>query len=224
MIVAAGQWIRASAGDSQRDRQMHRTSGTVIAAAAALMIGGLQWASAAWLAVPTVQPAVPHIDMGRPTLPPLAYTMFCLRYEAECRSRRGFRGGPVRLTSERWADLLEVNRVVNLTIVPVRNDLGLAGEVWSINPNHGDCNDYAVSKRHELLRRGWPPRALLLSEVIVSSGEHHLVLLVRTRSGDLVLDNLASEIKLWSWLPYRWVRVQMPNSNHLWATIDGKGP
>jgi predicted transglutaminase-like cysteine proteinase len=149
--------------------------------------------------------------------------MFCLRYEAECRSRRGFRRGPVRLTDERWADLLDVNRTVNLAIVPVPNDLGLAGEAWSINPDRGDCNDYAVSKRHELLRRGWPARALLLSEVIVSSGEHHLVLLVRTRSGDLVLDNLAPKIKLWSQVPYRWLRVQAPSSHQLWATIDGKG-
>lgn len=203
---------------------MYRLSGSVFVVAVAMMAGGIPWAGAGRLAMPATPRAAPgRIELGRPTLPPLTYTMFCLRYEAECRPRRGFRGGPVRLTGERRADLLEVNRMVNLAIVPVPNDLRLAGEAWSINPDRGDCNDYAVSKRHELLRRGWPARALLLSEVIVSSGEHHLVLLVRTRSGDLVLDNLASEIKLWSRAPYRWVRVQMPNSNQLWATIDGKG-
>ncbi|SDG37331.1 Predicted transglutaminase-like cysteine proteinase [Bradyrhizobium sp. Rc2d] len=203
---------------------MYRVSGSVLVVAVAMMAGGTPWAGAGRLAMPiTSQAALGRIELGRPTLPPLTYTMFCLRYEAECRSRRGFRGGPVRLTEERWADLLEVNRAVNLAIVPVPNDLGLAGEAWSVNPDRGDCNDYAVSKRHELLRRGWPARALLLSEVIVSSGEHHLVLLVRTRSGDLVLDNLAPEIKLWSRVPYRWLRVQMPSSHQLWATIDGKG-
>nr|WP_246789730.1 transglutaminase-like cysteine peptidase [Bradyrhizobium sp. CCBAU 51765] len=149
--------------------------------------------------------------------------MFCQRYEAECRPRRGFRGGPVRLTGERWLELLDVNRMVNLAIVPLPNDHGLADEAWRINPDRGDCNDYAVSKRHELLRRGWPARALLLSEVIVGSGRHHLVLLVRTLSGDLVLDNLALEIKPWSEIPYRWLRVQMPSSHQLWATINGKG-
>lgn len=203
---------------------MHRVSGSVLVVAVAMMTGGTPWAGTGRPAMPTTpQGALGRIELGRPTLPPLAYTMFCLRNEAECRSRRDFRGGPVRLTDQRWADLSEVNRVVNLAIVPAPNNLGLAGEEWSINPDRGDCNDYAVSKRHELLRRGWPPRALLLSEVIVSSGEHHLVLLVRTRSGDVVLDNLASEIKLWSRAPYRWVRVQMPNSNGLWARIDGKG-
>jgi predicted transglutaminase-like cysteine proteinase len=203
---------------------MYRVSRSTLAVAVAMMAAGTPSAGAGRLGTPTTsQAALRRIELGRPTLPPLAYTMFCLRYEAECRSRRGFRGGPVRLTDERRADLLEVNRLVNLAIVPVLNDLGLAGEAWSINPDRGDCNDYAVSKRHELLRRGWPARALLLSEVIVTSGEHHLVLLVRTRSGNLVLDNLALEIKLWSRVPYRWLRIQVPSSHQLWATINGKG-
>lgn len=203
---------------------MYRVSGSVLIAAVAMMVGGATWASAGRLAMATTPQAAPgRIELGRPTLPPLSYTMFCLRYEAECRSRRGFRGGPVRLTGERWLDLLDVNRMVNLAIVPAPNNHGLAGEAWSINPDRGDCNDYAVSKRHELLRRGWPARALLLGEVIIGSGQHHLVLLVRTLSGDLVLDNLVLEIKPWSEVPYRWLRVQMPSNHQLWATVDGKG-
>ncbi|MGY3411033.1 putative transglutaminase-like cysteine proteinase [Bradyrhizobium sp. GM5.1] len=202
---------------------MHRTSGSVVAAALAITIGGIQWAGAGRMALPaTLRTGHQHIELGSPTLPPFAYTVFCLHYEAECRSPRSFRGGPVRLTEERWAALQEVNRAVNIAIVPVRNELGLAGEEWVINPDRGDCNDYAVSKRHELLRRGWAARALLLSEVVVDSGEHHLVLLVRTRSGDLVLDNLSPEIKLWSRVVYRWVRVQMSRHN-LWARIQGRG-
>jgi predicted transglutaminase-like cysteine proteinase len=69
-----------------------------------------------------------------------------------------------------------------------------------------------------LLVRGWPARALLLSEVVVNSDEHHLILVVRTKGGDLVLDNVTQIIKPWSRVPYRWVRMQMPNSK-LWATI-----
>ena len=91
----------------------------------------------------------------------------------------------------------------------------------SVEPN--PANDYAVSKRHDLLRRGWPSRVLLLGEVVVSSGEHHLVLLVRTRSGDLVLDNLTSQIKPWSRTSYRWVRVQSPGRDGLWATVGREG-
>ncbi|WP_407119838.1 transglutaminase-like cysteine peptidase [Bradyrhizobium sp. STM 3561] len=190
----------------------------------AIVIGGVQWARAALLVMPRAPRAdLAHIELGRPALPPLTYTMFCLSYQAECRPRRSFRGGPVRLTERRWEDLREINRTVNLAIEPVRNELGLAGEAWTINPARGDCNDYAVSKRHALLRRGWPARVLLLSEVAVSSGEHHLVLLVRTRSGDLVLDNLTPEIKQWSRTPYRWVRVQRPGRDGLWAAVGQEG-
>lgn len=138
--------------------------------------------------------------------------VFCQRYEAECRVRRFFRGGPIGLTEKRSTDLREINRSVNMAIAPARNELGLAGETWIINRASGDCNDYAVSKRHALIQRGWPARVLLLSEVVVSSGEHHLVLLVRTKNGDVVLDNLTPQIKPWWRTPYRWVRVQSPGS------------
>jgi predicted transglutaminase-like cysteine proteinase len=134
-----------------------------------------------------------------------------------------FRGGPVQLTEERWTDLREVNKAVNQDIIPERNELGLAAETWLISPNRGDCNDYAVTKRHQLLDRGWPARALLLSEVVVASGEHHLVLVVRTKNGDLVLDNLNPQIKPWSRVPYRWVRIQKPDNTRLWATIGTHG-
>ena len=203
---------------------MQRASAAVITAALAVVIGGVHWARAALAAVPGApQPAPAHIELGRPMLAPFSYTMFCLRYEAECRARRSFRGGPIRLTEKRWADLREVNRTVNVAIAPERNELGLAGEAWIINPRRGDCNDYAVSKRHELLQRGWPARVLLLGEVVVGSGEHHLVLLVRTRSGDVVLDNLTPQIKPWWRTPYHWVRVQRPGSNGLWAAVGREG-
>jgi predicted transglutaminase-like cysteine proteinase len=201
-----------------------RKISTLAAAAAAVTFAGLQYANAGLLGMPMgLQSAIQHIKFETTTLAPMAYTQFCLRYEDECRTKIMFRGGPVQLTAVRWDDLKEVNKAVNEDIIPERNELGLAGETWLISPNRGDCNDYAVTKRHELLDRGWPARALLLSEVIVSSGEHHLVLVVRTKSGDLVLDNLTSQIKPWSRVPYRWVRIQKPNNSRLWATIAGRG-
>jgi predicted transglutaminase-like cysteine proteinase len=201
-----------------------RKISTLAAAAAAVTFVGLQYANAGLLGMRMgLQSAIQHIKFETTTLAPMAYTQFCLRYEDECRTKIMFRGGPVQLTAERWDDLKEVNKAVNKDIIPERNELGLAGETWLISPDRGDCNDYAVTKRHELLDRGWPARALLLSEVIVSSGEHHLVLVVRTKSGDLVLDNLTSQIKPWSRVPYRWVRIQKPNNSRLWATIAGRG-
>jgi predicted transglutaminase-like cysteine proteinase len=197
---------------------------SILIAAVATLIGGFQRAEAGLLGMPMgLRSAIQHIKFETPALPPMAYTEFCLRYEDECQSRPIFRGGPVRLTSERWDDLVEVNQLVNESIVPEANELGLAGETWLIGPDRGDCNDYAVTKRHELLDRGWPARALLLSEVIIHTGEHHLVLVVRTKGGDLVLDNLTPNIKPWSRVPYRWVRIQMPTNAQLWAALFDRG-
>jgi len=60
----------------------------------------------------------------------MAYTQFCLRYQTNA-LETDVRGGPVKLTAERWADLKEVNQIVNRQIIPERNELGLAGETWS---------------------------------------------------------------------------------------------
>ncbi|WP_369719650.1 transglutaminase-like cysteine peptidase [Bradyrhizobium sp. LLZ17] len=167
--------------------------------------------------------AIQQIKFKDPALAPMAFTMFCLRYQDECRARPMFRGGPVPLTEARWTELKEVNQAANRAIIPERNDLGLAGETWLIYPERGDCNDYAVSKRHTLLERGWPARTLLLSEVEIPSGEHHLVLVVRTKSGDLVLDNLTPQLNPWLRAPYRWLRTQLPGYPRYWTTVVQRG-
>jgi predicted transglutaminase-like cysteine proteinase len=133
-----------------------------------------------------------------------------------------FRGGGVRMTLPRWVELMDVNREVNRAIVPERNYGGILGERWIVNPAAGDCNDYAVTKRHELIKRGWPSRALLLAEVVTTWGEHHLILVVRTKEGDFVADNLHPRLRRWSETPYRWVRVQSPENPTFWATVNGR--
>ena len=164
-----------------------------------------------------------RISFGNYTLAPMAFTQFCLRYADQCKPQQiVFRGGPVRLTEERWDDLKMVNKSVNASLVPEPNMAGLAGEKWLVNPSRGDCNDYAVSKRAELLKRGWPARALLLSEVVTAWGEGHLILVVRTSVGDLVLDNLTPQIRPWTRAPYRWVRMQTPNNPNFWASLASR--
>jgi predicted transglutaminase-like cysteine proteinase len=163
---------------------------------------------------------VERIGFETPTLAPMAYTQFCLRYPGECRTRKIFRGGPIRLSADRRLELGRVNSIVNTHIVPEPNLQGLAGEVWLIGPDRGDCNDYAVTKRHQLIARGWPARTVLLSEVVTVSGEHHLVTVVRTNDGDLVLDNLTDKIMPWSHTPYRWLRMQTPKNPNYWASVS----
>lgn len=166
-----------------------------------------------------LQDGIQSIRFGVPTLPPMAFTQFCLKYVDECKPQRlVFRGGRLKLTNRRWAELENVNRAVNASIRPERNKEGLAGEKWLLSPAFGDCNDFAVTKRHQLIARGWPARAVLLSEVVTVSGEHHLVAVVRTDGGDLVLDNLTDRIMPWFQKSYQWVRIQTPKNPNYWAS------
>ena len=167
------------------------------------------------------QRANSHLQLDMPMAGPFAYTHFCVRYADDCRvhNYQFRRPHPVALTTQRLHDLIEVNAQVNREITPSHYVNDTSFDTWRINPRAGDCNDFAVSKRHELLARGWPSRALLLSEVVTSWGEHHLVLVVRTEHQDFVLDNLNANIRPWSRAPYRWVRVQDPYEPALWASV-----
>lgn len=203
---------------------MRTISKWLVAITAILVLGGHQSANAGFIGMPSsLGLMMKRISFANYTLPPMAFTQFCLRYADQCKPQRMmFRGGRLRLNADRWDDLKDVNKIVNSAIVPERNTEGLAGEKWLINPARGDCNDYAVTKRSELLERGWPARSLLLSEVVTSWGEHHLVLVVRTSAGDLVLDNLTSQIRPWARAPYQWVRIQTPKNPNYWASLGAR--
>jgi predicted transglutaminase-like cysteine proteinase len=113
-----------------------------------------------------------------------------------------------------------VNRRIFAEITPGNG----ATEKWAIAPPTGDCKDYAVTKRHTPLTRGWPSRALLLSEVVLPSGEHHLLLVVRVKEADLVLDNLGDDIRLaaTTYDQYGWLRIQSPQNPKFWLRVRGR--
>lgn len=168
-----------------------------------------------------LEPNVDRISFKTPVLAPMAFMRFCIRYPQDCKvPRMEFRPAPVTLTKARKAELAKVNRDVNRAIRPRENLNGVTAEEWLVAPRNGDCNDYAVTKRHELLARGWPSHSLLLAEVVVASGEHHLVLVVRTREDDFVLDSLSWTVRPVSQIHYQWVRAQQTGNPKFWSAID----
>lgn len=188
----------------------------------AFAVGLCQSAQAAMIGMPlNLKYQVDRIKLDTPALPPMAHIKFCMAYPEDCRSSTiMFRGGGIAMTPERYADLVKVNAEVNRSIIPTRNEGGVATEAWIVAPHRGDCNDYAVTKRHELLQLGWPARALLLAEVVTNWGEHHLVLVIRTHNkGDLVVDNLNANVRPWSRTNYQWVRVQSPTNPRYWSSV-----
>lgn len=168
-----------------------------------------------------------QIGFDAPVLPPIGHSRFCLQYPDDCKVHGiDFRRRNIALTPERWNELNTVNQDVNRDIVATVTPGSGTFEEWLIAPPAGDCKDYAVTKRHQLLARGWPSRALLLSEVIVPDGQHHLILVVRTKDGDLVLDNLNANIRpvTETLRQYEWVRVETPQNPMFWARVRMPAP
>ena len=165
-------------------------------------------------------------DAG-PSAAPFAHTRFCLRYPAECKVTGTDTGEKIdtaknlKLSPDRRAQLETVNTKVNREIIAQPQNDPPAAEQWVIKPAEGDCNDYAVTKRHDLIERGWPSDALLLTEVSLKSGEHHLVLVARTNEGDLILDNLHQTIRTVAEAntDYKWVRMESERNPLYWSKV-----
>jgi predicted transglutaminase-like cysteine proteinase len=163
-------------------------------------------------------PPTPIIESG-PTLAPFQYVRFCLRYPDECRVNAE-ESERVELTNASLGLLKRVNNMVNASIVPTAKNYGSNLEDrWTIAPGHGDCNDYAVTKRHELLKSGLPSSALRLSVTKTAAGIGHLVLVVATTKGDLVMDSLADEIQPWQTTEYRWLKIQSAHDPRFWVEV-----
>jgi len=162
------------------------------------------------------------ITEASPTLSPFQHVRFCLRYPTDCKSDPA-QTTTVDLTAETLESMQRVNRDVNLSIMPVAKSDPVADGGWTISPTSGDCNDYAVTKRHELLQKGLPAKALRLAVVKTQSGIGHLVLVVATSKGNLVLDNLTETIVPWQFTKYQWMKIQSSADARYWFEIKPRG-
>ena len=149
------------------------------------------------------------------TSPPAGHVYYCANEPRAC-DRYG--QGAVILTQKSWKQLVTVNSTINKSIAPKED-----GRIdkWSVYVSKGDCEDYALTKQRELLRRGWPSDALLITTAYLPDGTYHAVLVVRTDRGEFVLDNLNPLILPWQKVAYRWNKRQAVGNPQVWQTIAG---
>jgi predicted transglutaminase-like cysteine proteinase len=154
------------------------------------------------------------------TAQPIGHHEFCKTHAAECSVQSASRVH-VRLDQARWEELTEVNQAVNTGIRPA-TDLELFGkaEVWAFPDGSGDCEDFALLKRKQLMAKGWPAAALLITVVRQTNGDGHAVLTVTSNRGDLVLDNLDPQVRLWSETSYRYLKRQSQYDTGLWVAVE----
>lgn len=165
----------------------------------------------------TINPSagVSTMPIGGNTTPPIGYVIFCIKNGSDC-PRGTIQPVVVQLTSALRDQLEDVQWHVDRAFRPNAH----AQVAWSY-PVDGsaNCTGYALEKRRELIAAGWPPAALLLTTAIAPDKEGHLVLVVRTDQGDLVLDNLSFHVMPWDTLPYRWVARQSETDLSYWVQI-----
>lgn len=154
------------------------------------------------------------LPQGQQTIAPFAHVRFCIASPEDCAERSG--PAIVDLTPEKLSLLRSVNSRVNNSIEPYMPD---GPETWVINPDKGNCHDYAVTKRHDLIRKGWPAASLRLAVAHTRAGVGHLVVIVRTSEGDLVLDNLTERIVAWNKSGLRFVSVEAGDKPRVWYAM-----
>ena len=175
-------------------------------AAMALCVGmGGTSTAAAWL------------KTGSSASRPFGHVAYCAAAKSDCAKRKA----ASKLPSISLATLRSINQSVNRAIKPV-SDMEQFGtrEKWVQAPKAGDCEDYALTKRARLGRLGIP-RASLLLAVGRSAGEAHTVLVVRTKDGDFVLNNLTDDVTPIGFSTLGISKIQSPTDGSDWLKVTG---
>ena len=181
-------------------------------------------ASAAFAAVALLGAATlpPPAFAGPPV--PAAFGTFCSHFASECRQQNG-QGSAFHLTAQRMAELKAVNGLINRTVREA-TDAAIYGraDVWTLPTRGvGDCEDFALMKRHDLIARGWPSSALLVTVVRDQRGDGHAVLTAVFDQGEYVLDNRTASLLPPSRTGYTFYIRQSAASPTAWEWIGGSG-
>lgn len=119
----------------------------------------------------------------------------------------------------------QVNLGVNRHVAPLSDESQYRrAEHWALpTARGGDCEDFALLKKRELMARGVAPERLLLATVLDLEQASHAVLILRTDAGDLVLDNLTDRIATWRETGYTFLRMQDPADPSRWTAVVAGG-
>ena len=183
---------------------------------------GITCAPALATAAESPPPSIPAVSVAEP---PAGYTQMCRRDPAICEAANFAAVHDKNWTAKSLIGTLKhVNRSVN-SAIRFRED---RSEKWNAVPltkgASGDCEDYALQKRHELIQAGFHTSNLLITVVLQPNGDGHAVLTVRTDRGDFILDNLVSKVLDWRDTRYRYLKRQSTANAGKWVDIIDDRP
>ncbi|WP_371808156.1 transglutaminase-like cysteine peptidase [Ruegeria sp. HKCCD7239] len=152
--------------------------------------------------------------------PPSGARQLCRQYSWACSSKAS-----LSLSTQQEMQIVHrVNRQVNATTREVTDQSQYRTvERWALPTSRGgDCEDFALLKKRDLIRAGIDPSKLLIATVLDTRRRAHAVLVYRSAGGDLILDNLTNRIKPWSSTRYLFLRMQDPRQPSNWVGVYRK--
>nr|WP_170330163.1 transglutaminase-like cysteine peptidase [Ruegeria arenilitoris] len=157
------------------------------------------------------------IQAAAASAPPTGARGLCHEYNWACSSKAS-----ASMSSQQEMRVVQrINRQVNATTRTV-TDMSQyrTAERWALPTSQGgDCEDFALLKKRDLIRAGVDPSKLLIATVLDRQRNAHAVLVYRSTAGDLVLDNLTNQIKPWSATRYLFLRMQNPRKPSGWVGV-----
>ncbi len=165
--------------------------------------------------------ARPHIALQQNVAAPAGFEGVCSRYPWMCTTS----GNRAPLGREALSVAGAVNSAINARVHEVSDQSQYKREeYWALpTATGGDCEDFALAKKHALIGKGIAPERLLVATVLDRKRAPHAVLVLRTDDGDYVLDNLTSRIKPWQDTGYTFLRIQSPKAPGEWLAVLAGG-
>ncbi len=152
---------------------------------------------------------------------PPGFSGLCAKYNWACAST-----GHSALSNDAVVKLAtKVNRQVNRQVRQIEDQQQYGKEEhWALPTSRGgDCEDLVLLKKKMLVERGVAAQDLLIATVLDRRLNSHAVLILRTQSGDLVLDNLTNKIVAWEATGYTFLKLQNPKALSRWDAVLAGG-
>lgn len=153
-------------------------------------------------------------------LAPYPFIKLCHNRPDQCEAKHG--KTEVALDQRDLQRLATINATVNHSIRPRNDPPGT--DNWSLDVTSGDCEDYALAKRRELIESGLSARAIRLAVGTTREGEAHAVVIVRTDKGDIALDNSSDIPKPANRLSIAWTKIESSNNPKIWYSLSSASP
>jgi len=173
------------------------------------------------LATETQASTKPFLVAQKSISAPSGFSGICRKYSWVCEKT-----GRSALSDRATFSLAkQVNRTVNRQVPEIEDqDQYGRAEHWALPTRRGgDCEDLVLLKKKMLLAQGVPSEKLLIATVLDKKMRSHAVLVLRTSSGDMVLDNLTGKMLPWQKTGYTFLKLQNPKSLSRWDAVLAGG-